>query len=140
VLESHYPVLFEDARIREGSAGAGKFRGGFGISYRVKLRRGEATASFMMDHGRFPPFALAGGKTGAMTEIEVSQHGKITSPAHVSKGSGYAMQPGDWIEVRTPGGGGWGDPGERDPALIARDLARGYMTATDSNETDKSKS
>lgn len=129
VLESHYPVLFEDARIREGSAGAGKFRGGFGISYRVKLRRGEATASFMMDHGRFPPFALAGGKTGAMTEIEVSQGGHITSPAHVSKGSGYAMRPGDWIQVRTPGGGGWGDPDERDPALVARDIARGYLTS-----------
>ena len=126
VLESHYPVLFEEARIRERSAGAGKFRGGFGISYRVKLRRGEATASFMMDHGRFPPFALAGGKTGAMTEIEVSQQGKVSSPPHVSKGSGYALRPGDWVEVRTPGGGGWGDPAERDPALTARDRARGY--------------
>jgi N-methylhydantoinase B len=64
-----------------------------------------------------------------MTEIEVSQQGSVTSPAHVSKGSGYALQPGDWVQVRTPGGGGWGDPRARDPALLARDLARGYLTA-----------
>lgn len=128
VLESHYPVLFEEARIRQASAGAGKYRGGFGMSYRVKLRRGEATAAFMMDHGRFPPFALAGGLTGAMTEIEVCQGGTITRPAHVSKGSGYELQPGDWVQVRTPGGGGWGNPLEREHALVARDVSRGYLT------------
>ena len=76
---AHYPVLFEQAALREDSAGAGKFRGGFGIQYRVKLRRGEAAAAFMMDHGRFPPYALEGGKTGAMTEIRVSQGGQVTS-------------------------------------------------------------
>jgi N-methylhydantoinase B len=128
ILESHYPVLFESARLRESSAGAGRFRGGFGITYRVKLRRGEATAAFMMEHGRFPPFALAGGHHGAMTEIDVSQAGHVTQPPHVSKGAGYVLHPGDWIEVRTPGGGGWGDPRDRDPTRVARDLARGYIT------------
>ena len=129
ILESHYPVLFEDARIRANSAGAGKYRGGFGIGYRVKIRRGEASASFMMEHGKHPPFAVAGGKTGAMTEIDISQRGVVTQSPHVSKGSGYELQPGDWVEVRTPGGGGWGDPKERDPARVARDVARGYITA-----------
>jgi N-methylhydantoinase B len=131
ILESHYPVLFESARLRESSAGAGQFRGGFGITYRVKLRRGEATAAFMMEHGRFPPFAFAGGHSGAMTEIDVSQGGHVTQPPHASKGAGYVMQPGDWIEVRTPGGGGWGDPRTRDPARVARDLARGYITSAE---------
>jgi N-methylhydantoinase B len=129
ILESHYPVLFEDARIRDNSAGAGKYRGGFGITYRVRLRRGEATTSFMMEHGRFPPFALNGGRTGAKTEIDISQRGNVTQSPHVSKGSGYALVPGDWVEVRTPGGGGWGDPHERDRASVARDVARGYITA-----------
>lgn len=129
ILESHYPVLFEDARIRNGSAGAGEFRGGFGISYRAKLRRGEATVSFMMDHGKFPPFALAGGRTGAMTEIDICQGGAVTQSPHVSKGAGYVLQPGDWVEVRTPGGGGWGDPRQRDRERVARDVARGYITS-----------
>lgn len=128
VLESHYPVLFEDASLREGSAGVGQFRGGWGISYRVKLRRGEAAAAFMMDHGRFPPFALAGGAVGAMTQIEVSQNGTVTKPPHISKGTGYTLAPGDWVQVRTPGGGGWGDPRKRDKARVARDVRRGYIT------------
>ena len=127
VLESHYPVLFEDASLREGSAGAGEFRGGWGISYRVKLRRGEASAAFMMDHGRFPPFALAGGTTGAMTEIEVSQDGTVTRPPHISKGTGYVLAPGDWVQVKTPGGGGWGDPRKRDRERVERDVRRGYI-------------
>jgi N-methylhydantoinase B len=88
----------------------------------------------MMDHGRFAPFALAGGRTGAMTEIEVGQGGTVTRPAHVSKGAGYEMKEGDWIEVRTPGGGGWGDPHARDRALVARDVARGYLTAEQAME------
>jgi N-methylhydantoinase B len=128
VLESHYPVLFEEATLREDSAGAGQFRGGFGIQYRVKLRRGEASAAFMMEHGRFPPYALEGGKTGAMTEIRVSQGGRVTSPPHVSKGTGYTLAPGDWVDVKTPGGGGWGDPLLREPERVSRDVRRGYIT------------
>jgi N-methylhydantoinase B len=128
VLESHYPVLFEEAALREDSAGAGQFRGGFGIQYRVKLRRGEASAAFMMEHGRFPPYALEGGKTGAMTEIRVSQGGRVTSPPHVSKGTGYTLAPGDWVDVKTPGGGGWGDPLLREPERVSRDVRRGYIT------------
>jgi N-methylhydantoinase B len=129
ILEQHYPVLFDHAALRDGSAGAGQHRGGLGITYRVTLRRGEATASFMMDHGRFAPFALAGGREGSKTEIEVSQQGKVVRPPHVSKGTGYVLQPGDWVEVRTPGGGGYGDPSARDRELIRRDLARGYISA-----------
>jgi len=41
------------------------------------------------------------------------------------------LQPGDWIEVRTPGGGGWGDPRDRDSARVARDVARGYITSAE---------
>ena len=38
------------------------------------------------------------------------------------------LTPGDWISVRTPGGGGYGPAPERDPAMVARDIARGYYT------------
>ena len=65
ILEQHYPILFEEYALREGSGGAGRHRGGFGVSYRVRLLRGEAKASFMMDHGRTGPHGLAGGLPGA---------------------------------------------------------------------------
>ncbi len=64
-----------------------------------------------------------------MTEITVSQDGKVSSPQHISKGAGYMLAPDDWVEVKTPGGGGWGDPQRRDRERVARDVRRGYISA-----------
>jgi N-methylhydantoinase B len=128
VLEQHYPILFEEFSLREGSAGAGKNRGGFGVSYRTRILRGEAVASFLMDHGRFGPHGLLGGEPGAMNEIEVSQSGVISIPPHTSKGEGYELAVGDWVQVRSPGGGGYGQASERDPTLVERDVRREYLS------------
>jgi N-methylhydantoinase B len=126
ILEQHYPLLFDEYALREGSGGAGRHRGGFGISYRVRLLRGEGKASFLMDHGRFGPPGILGGKPGAVNEIEISQGSKVVRPEHLSKGEGYVLAPGDWIQVRTPGGGGYGPAAERDPSTIQQDARRGY--------------
>ena len=128
VLEQHFPVLFETYELREGSAGAGRWRGGLGVSYKVRLQRGEAKASFMMDHGRTGPFGMLGGEPGALNDIRVSQGGILDRPAYGSKGDGFELAAGDWVLVNTPGGGGYGDPGERPGELIERDVARGYLT------------
>jgi N-methylhydantoinase B len=127
ILEQHYPLIFEEYALREGSGGAGRHRGGFGISYRVRVLRGEGKASFLMDHGRTGPPGLMGGSAGATNEIEISQADCVTRPEHMSKGEGYLLRPGDWIQVRTPGGGGYGPLADRDPQLIERDLRRGYF-------------
>ncbi|MET4698546.1 N-methylhydantoinase B [Constrictibacter sp. MBR-5] len=129
ILEQHYPILYEEYALREGSAGPGRHRGGFGVNYRVRLLRGEGKASFVMDHGVVGPPGMIGGGEGGRNEIEVCQSGTVTRPEHVSKGEGYPMRPGDWVQVRTPGGGGYGDPADRDPASLARDLKRGYFAA-----------
>ena len=57
--EQYYPVLFKRA-LRDGSGGAGERRGGLGLHYEVELLRGEARASFVMDHGRFGPPGVLG--------------------------------------------------------------------------------
>jgi N-methylhydantoinase B len=129
IIEQHYPVLYEEYALREGSAGPGRHRGGFGTSYRVRLLRGEAKASFLMEHGVTGPAGMLGGGDGGCNEVVVRQSGTETRPPHVSKGEGYVMHPGDWVQVRTPGGGGYGVPAERSAEAIARDLSRGYMTA-----------
>ncbi len=128
ILEQHYPILFEEYALREGSGGAGRHRGGFGVSYRVRLLRGEAKASFMMDHGRTGPHGLAGGLPGACNRIEVHRGNTVEEPPHLSKGEGYHLAPGDTVQVRTPGGGGLGEPRLRAPSRVAADLARGYLT------------
>ena len=128
ILEQHYPILFEEYALREGSGGAGRHRGGFGVSYRVRLLRGEAKASFMMDHGRTGPHGLAGGLPGGVNRIEVRRGNQVEEPPHLSKGEGYHLAPGDTVQVRTPGGGGLGDPRTRARSRVAADLARGYLT------------
>ena len=131
VLEQHYPILFERYALRERSGGAGKTRGGFGVDYRIRVRRGEALLSYLMDHGRFGPPGLFGGKDGAPNSVIVSRQGvEYTSP-HWSKDEDIRLVTGDVITVGTPGGGGYGDPWQRDPALVARDVARGYFTGED---------
>jgi N-methylhydantoinase B len=72
----------------------------------------ESTASFVMEHRRTGPHGLFGGFPGAMNEIEVRQGDTLTRPEHLSKGEGYELQPGDWVQVRTLGGG-HGDPAAR---------------------------
>ena len=128
VLEQHFPVLFETYELREGSSGAGRWRGGLGVSYRMRLLRGEAKASFMMDHGRTGPFGMLGGEPGALNDITVSRGGRSSRPAFGSKGDGFELAEGDWVLVNTPGGGGYGPPEERADELVERDVSRGYLT------------
>ena len=128
VMEQYYPVLFEEYSLHEGSGGAGKHRGGFGVNYTIRLRRGEARASMVMDHGRVGPQGALGGADGGVNRVTIEQQGKTYRPPHLSKDQAIVMQQGDRIHVSTPGGGGYGDPRERDAAAIAQDVARGYYT------------
>ena len=131
VLEQRYPILFERYALREQSGGAGETRGGFGVDYLIRLRRGEGTLSFLMDHGRFGPPGALGGRDGAPNQVVLRRREGVYTSPHWSKDQDLHMVADDTIEVRTPGGGGYGDPFRRDPELVRRDVARGYYTAED---------
>lgn len=131
VMEQYYPVLFDEVSLNEGSGGAGKTRGGFGLNYAITLRRGEARASMVMDHGRFGPQGAMGGGDGGMNRVTVTRGGRTYTPPHLSKDQDIRIGAGDSVRVSTPGGGGFGDPFSRDPSLVARDVARGYYTAAE---------
>jgi N-methylhydantoinase B len=128
IMEQQYPVLYHRYALREGSGGAGRQRGGFGLDYEIELRRGEATASFVMDHGRFGPPGVLGGKDGATNSVRVYQSGREMVPEHLSKAQDIPLKPGDRVRVGTPGGGGYGDPRERDPLSVAEDVRLGRYT------------
>lgn len=129
VMEQYYPVLFRRFGMHEGSAGAGLHRGGFGVHYEVELLRGEARASFVMDHGRFGPPGAQGGGDGGRNVVRIHRDGAVHTPEHLSKDQDIPLKRGERVEVLTPGGGGYGDPFKRDPAIVARDVGRGYYTA-----------
>jgi len=127
IMEQNFPVLYHRYALREGSGGAGKHRGGLGLEYEIELRRGEATASFVMDHGRYGPQGALGGEDGAPNEVEVWRGGEMYVPEHLSKEQDIPLKAGDRVRVRTPGGGGYGDPAERDPELMAEDKRLGRI-------------
>lgn len=129
VFEQRYPVLFEEYSLHEGSGGAGRQRGGFGVNYRVRLRRGTARASMVMDHGRVGPNGALGGATGGVNTVAVERKSGVYRPPHLSKDQDIELEEGDVVRVSTPGGGGYGNPLQREPALVARDVRRGYYTA-----------
>jgi len=134
VIEQHYPVLFEEYALREGSGGAGERRGGFGVNYKLRIRRGEARASMVMDHGRIGPQGALGGADGAVNQVEITRRGEAYRPLHKSKDQGIVVTTGDMIAVSTPGGGGFGDPLRRDPQAVAADVAAGYYGAREARK------
>lgn len=125
IMEQNFPVLYHRYALREGSGGAGQHRGGLGLDYEVELRRGNARASFVMDHGRFGPQGALGGADGAVNEVEVWREGVKYTPEHLSKEQDIPLQAGDRVRVKTPGGGGYGPALERDLDLIKEDKRLG---------------
>ena len=134
VMEQRYPVLFEQYALHEGSGGAGQFRGGFGVTYSVRLRAGTARASMVMDHGVFGPPGAAGGSAGGLNTVQVRLNDTDYVPPHLSKDQDIELHAGDMVTVSTPGGGGYGDPRRRDRAAVALDFTRGYYTEAQVDE------
>ena len=72
-----------------------------------------------------------GGAAGEVNRVEVIRGGVVSVPEHLSKAQDITLAPGDRVRVRTPGGGGYGDPAERDPEMIAEDIRLGRYGAAE---------
>lgn len=129
IMEQAFPVLYHHYALHEGSAGAGQRRGGFGLDYELELRNGEARASFVMDHGRFGPQGVLGGGDGDVNKVVVLRGGEAYVPLHLSKEQDIPLAPGDRVWVRTPGGGGYGDPFKRRVEAVFEDVRLGRYSS-----------
>lgn len=129
VMETKFPgLLAEQFALRVGSEGAGRFRGGLGITYDYRmLTDGELSVS--VDRYRHPPYGLFGGEEGRGNEIVINP-GTESEEQH-SKISGYQLPAGSVISHRTAGGGGYGPPFERDPALVLDDVRNEFISAAE---------
>ena len=92
IMEQAFPVLYREYALREGSGGGGKHRGGFGLTYEVELLRGEARASFVMDHGRFGPQGVLGGEDGGRNVVTVFRDGKGSYAAASLERAGHFLE------------------------------------------------
>jgi 5-oxoprolinase (ATP-hydrolysing) len=106
VLESRFPVLLREFSLRHGSGGQGRHRGGDGLVRRVEFRE-AMTANVLSNHRRIAPFGLEGGGPGATGRNTIRRSGADGSET-LAATFGLAVEPGDEIEIVTPGGGGFG--------------------------------
>jgi N-methylhydantoinase B len=127
VLETAYPLRVSRYELRPDSGGAGEFRGGLGLRRDIRVRDHEATVSLLADRQRHRPYGLAGGEPGQPGRtVRIDPDGEET---RLPGKSTHQLPPGTAVSIRTPGGGGYGDPGDRDPEAVARDRERGKITA-----------
>lgn len=129
VLEQSVPILFTRYSVREGSGGKGEFRGGMGVEIDFHLRDGTSYLTLVSDRGRTGPHGLDGGRDGAPAEHTIRAGGRNFRPDFLTKVDRLYIKPGDGISLRTPGGGGFGDPRLRSEAAKASDRADGYESA-----------
>lgn len=125
-LESKYPILVERHALRVDSGGAGKFRGGLGTEVVVRTLS-PMYVNVDSDRMHCAPWGLHGGHEGMGNRATVRIDGAEVSSAN-SKIRNVQLKPGDAFLLRAGGGGGFGSPIERDPALVARDVREGYIS------------
>ncbi len=134
ILEGNFPVLFDEWALRPDSGGAGFWRGGVGSIYKIRLLGQGAKAFFLGDKGKFGPFGIQGGGTAATNEIIFHHTDADERPPMVAKAVDIDMAPQEVIELRTPGGGGYGDPLTRPVENVRLDVKKGYVSAAAARE------
>ena len=124
VLEIKGPLLIDHYGYRPDTGGPGKHRGGVGIS-RVYRFLAPATAISILYKTKSPPWGINGGKEADPNHVVIDPG----TENEERKGSSYNfLEAGQVLANNTGGGGGWGNPFERDPALVAKDVRNGFVS------------
>jgi N-methylhydantoinase B len=127
ITELEHPVRIEKLTLLDDSGGAGKYRGGLGMTREVIfLAEGDATALLMRPH--IKPYGLYGGEGG-----KTDAGGVLLSDGNILRFS-KNVKPGNRLFIRTSGGGGWGNPLERDIEKVEWDALNGYISLESARE------
>ena len=127
-IENEMPLMVESCVLRTDSGGAGAHRGGAGMVREIRLIGSEAQYSVLSDRGVIPPWGVKGAYSGAPYHLSLRRHGEIVDFDTPGKVTGYPIHGGDTVIMRSSGGGGYGDPLRREAALVAEDIAHGYVS------------
>ena len=127
MVERLHPVQIERYELIPDSGGPGRYRGGLGIRRDLRILEGNAHLTILADRMKFGPYGLHGGEQGSLTEIIVNPD-TPNERKLPSKVTGIALKSGDIVSFRTSGGGGWGNPRDRDRKAVQRDLLLGKIS------------
>jgi N-methylhydantoinase B len=122
IMESQAPIVQRCRVLRTDSGGGGEFRGGLGQATEFSsLGRGNWSVSGMVDRTKFAAHGLMGGESGAPGEFKLN--GEQAAPKTI-----LWMEPDAVVSMNLPGGGGYGDPLQRDPQQVLSDVVHEYVS------------
>jgi N-methylhydantoinase B len=128
VAEVRFPLFFRRHEFRPDSGGDGRYRGGPGAELEMAVEVAEpAIANTAGDGVRHGACGMLGGEDGSPHRYVLKSAGRPDRPLK-TKEVGIVIRPGDVLDVRSGGGGGYGEPRERSAEARARDLRQGFVT------------
>ncbi|MFY0408551.1 hydantoinase B/oxoprolinase family protein [Solicola sp. PLA-1-18] len=125
--EARFPFVVERLGLAQDSGGAGQFRGGLGYEKHVRMLK-DAHFMSIADRSILACWGVRGGKAGTPFEVVINP-GTPDERAVDSLADAEPVKAGETIRIRTTGGGGWGDPLEREPEAVVRDVVWGKVSA-----------
>jgi N-methylhydantoinase B len=128
VLEAVSPVLVEFCAYRVDSCGDGMRRGGLGAARGTRLLAPSGSYSVQSDRAVVPPYGLGLGHAASPIRTSIRRGAEVIDFATPGKVAGQAVRTGDILVMESAGGGGWGDPLEREPERVMNDLEAGLIT------------
>jgi N-methylhydantoinase B len=126
IVEALYPIRIEELALRTDSGGAGRTRGGLGTVRRCTVLD-DANLTVAWERTTCAPWGVFGGKDAEVGSVTV--HPLDTNPVSITKVTQMPLQKGTHVTFLTSGGGGAGNPFERPPKDVARDVQMGYVSA-----------
>jgi N-methylhydantoinase B len=136
VFEARFPFRTLSYGLVPDSGGAGRRRGGLAVRRELEVLAPEVTASALMDRVKEGAWGLFGGGVGACAAILLQRAGddryrtfsEACGTVSPSKFAGIVLRRGDRVLIQSAGGGGYGDPREREPALVLADVTQGLVS------------
>ncbi len=136
IFETLFPFLIERYELRPDSGGPGRRRGGLGCRRELQVLAPEITVSVMMDHVKQGALGAFGGKQGGLAGIWIKKAGadrfesfsSVYDTVSPSKFADVVVRKGDLIRIDSAGGGGYGDPAQREAPLVLRDVEQGLIS------------
>jgi N-methylhydantoinase B len=125
-IETSFPARIETLALAEDSGGPGRFRGGLGYRKEIRVLK-DATFLSIADRSILSCWGLKGGEAGASFRVTIDPGGpnERVLPGLVND---EPIAAGELVRIETTGGGGWGDPLERDPELVRTDVLHGKVS------------
>lgn len=131
MVETKYPFRINEYRIRQDSGAPGKWRGGNGVTRSYEFLS-DCVVGLWFERSQTPPWGLFGGGDAAGPEVIINPG--TDGEVHALKANARPVSRGDVIRLSVSGGGGFGDPIERDPAAVRYDVENGFISAAHATE------